>query len=77
MVMERGWNFAGHLGDQTWMTGSAFRCGTSWLNTIVSKGRRVWEEGCEISPQVGRNWVTEWNAVVYPRGSKSVAGVIL
>ena len=48
-VPERGWNFSGHLGDQTWMTGSAFRCWTLWLNTIISKGRRVWEEGGEIS----------------------------
>ena len=44
-VPERGWNFDGHRGDQTWMTGSALRRGTFWLNTIVSKGRRVWEEG--------------------------------
>ena len=44
-VQEGGWNFAGHLGDQTWMTGSALRRGTFWLNTIVSKGGRVWEEG--------------------------------
>ena len=59
------------------MTGSAFRCGTSWLNTIVSKGMRVWEEGGERFSQIGRNWVTEQNSVDLPRGSKSVAGAIL
>ena len=55
-VPERGWNFDGHLGDQTWMTGSAFRCWTLWLNTIVSKGRRVWEEGGEKSPPMEHAW---------------------
>ena len=40
------------------MTGSAFRCWTLWLNTIASKGRRVWEEGGEKFSPIGRNWVT-------------------
>ena len=57
------------------MTGSALRRGTFWLNTIVSKGRRVWEEGGEIFSPIGSNWVTEWNAVDFPGGSKSVAGM--
>ena len=52
-VPERGWSFDGHRGDQTWMTGSALRRGTLWLNTILSKGRRVWEEGGERSTNGG------------------------
>ena len=73
-IPDRDWNLDGHLGDQTWMTGSAFRYWSLWLNTIVSKGRRVWEEGGEKSPPIGR-------ALEYRRffggGSKSVAGAIL
>ena len=60
------------------MTGSALRCWTLWLNTIVvSKGRRVWEEGGERFSPGGRKLVKTWNSVDYPRGSKSVAGAIL
>ena len=59
------------------MTGSSFRCWTLWLNTIVSKGRRVWEEAGERFPPGGRNSVKTWNTVDYLAGSKSVAGAIL
>ena len=56
------------------MTGSAFRCGTLWLNTIVFKGRRVWEEGREIFSPTARKWVKTLNSVDYLAGFKSVAG---
>ena len=50
---------------------------TLWLNAIVSKGRRVWEEGCEKSPEVRFFSGLRWNSGDFSGSSKSMAGAIL
>ena len=65
MVPERVWNFVGHRGDQTWMTGSAGTAVDVLVTCDSYNGRRAWEEGGEKSSQVLALWVSAWLSVYF------------